>query len=158
MPMTDEEFDAFVAESVEQLEKKQDKLQREFGLGGHAAFLFDQATGTLEFKHGSGAVQVTAQVVPIGSFSERSETWQWAWANDSFPPALRDKAQDCRRLESTTGFGVFAKELLFLPRSVAETHTDLRRWTVFDRGGHFAPAERPDAVVAELRAFFAGLA
>jgi pimeloyl-ACP methyl ester carboxylesterase len=60
-------------------------------------------------------------------------------------------------IEAPTGFGVFPKELLFIPRSVAETHTNLRRWSVFDRGGHFAPAERPDAVIAELRAFFAEL-
>jgi pimeloyl-ACP methyl ester carboxylesterase len=49
---------------------------------------------------------------------------------------------------------VFAKELLFIPRAVAETTTNLHRWSVFDRGGHFAPAERPDAVVSELREFF----
>ena len=60
-------------------------------------------------------------------------------------------------MEAPTGFGIFPKELILLPRSVAEEHTDLRRWTVFDRGGHFAPPERPDAVVDELRAFFRDL-
>lgn len=42
--MTDEEFDTFVAESVEALEGKQERLQEEFGLGSHAEYLFDQAT------------------------------------------------------------------------------------------------------------------
>lgn len=90
------------------------------------------------------------------------------WFNTSFASSIRLYAEQFGKpprlshdrmpvIESPTGFGVFAKELLFLPRSVAETHTDLRRWTVFDRGGHFAPAERPDAVVAELRAFFGDL-
>lgn len=90
------------------------------------------------------------------------------WFNTSFASSIRLYAEQFGKpprlahdrmpvIESPTGFGVFAKELLFLPRSIAETHTDLRRWTVFDRGGHFAPAERPDAVVAELRAFFADL-
>ena len=60
-------------------------------------------------------------------------------------------------IEVPTGFALFPKELLFVPRAAAEQHTDLRRWTVFDRGGHFAPAERPDAVVDELRAFFRDL-
>ncbi|MDA3038320.1 MAG: epoxide hydrolase [Actinomycetota bacterium] len=60
-------------------------------------------------------------------------------------------------IEAPTGFGIFPKELMFLPRSVAEQHTDLRRWTVFDQGGHFAPAERPDDIVDELRAFFSDL-
>lgn len=91
------------------------------------------------------------------------------WFNTSFASSVRLYAEQfgkpprlahdrMPRIESPTGFGVFAKELMFLPRSIAETHTNLRRWTVFDQGGHFAPAERPDAVVAELRAFFADLA
>lgn len=60
-------------------------------------------------------------------------------------------------IEAPTGYGVFAKELLFTPRAVAEQRTNLKRWTVFDAGGHFAPAERPREVVEELRAFFASL-
>lgn len=90
------------------------------------------------------------------------------WFNTSFASSIRLYAEQFGKpprlahdripvIESPTGFGVFPKELTFLPRSIAETHTDLRRWTVFDQGGHFAPAERPDAVVAELRAFFADL-
>lgn len=90
------------------------------------------------------------------------------WFNTSFASSIRLYAEQFSKpprlahertpvIEAPTGFGIFPKELLFLPRSVAESHTDLRRWTVFDRGGHFAPAERPDAVVSELRAFFAEL-
>jgi pimeloyl-ACP methyl ester carboxylesterase len=70
------------------------------------------------------------------------------------PKLVHDREQI---IEAPTGFGVFPKELLFVPRAVAERHTNLRRWTVFDRGGHFAPAERPDAVIAELREFFRDL-
>jgi pimeloyl-ACP methyl ester carboxylesterase len=72
------------------------------------------------------------------------------------PPALAHDRMPV--IEAPTGFGLFPKELLFVPRAVAAAHSDLRRWTVFDRGGHFAPAERPDAVVDELRAFFGDLA
>ena len=46
---------------------------------------------------------------------------------------------------------------MFLPRAVAERHTDLRAWNIHDRGGHFAPAEQPDAVADDLRAFFRDL-
>jgi len=34
---------------------------------------------------------------------------------------------------------------------------NIQRWTVFPRGGHFAPAEKPAAVAADLSAFFRGL-
>jgi len=61
-------------------------------------------------------------------------------------------------IEAPTGYGIFPKELLFIPRKLAESHTNLHRWSVFEHGGHFAPRERPDDVTAELRAFFADLA
>lgn len=53
-----------------------------------------------------------------------------------------------------TGFAIFPRDLVFLPRSVAESHCDLRRWTVMPRGGHFAPAEQPELLAAEIREFF----
>ena len=53
-----------------------------------------------------------------------------------------------------TGYAVFPGDLVFLPERVAAARTDLRRWTVMPRGGHFGPAEQPDLMVAELREFF----
>ena len=90
------------------------------------------------------------------------------WFNTSFASSIRLYAEQFSKppvllhdrmpvIEAPTGFAIFPKELLFVPRSIAQTHTNLRRWTVFDRGGHFAPAERPDAVIDELRAFFGEL-
>jgi len=87
------------------------------------------------------------------------------WFNTSFASSIRLYAEQFSKppvlahdrtpiIEAPTGYGIFPKELLHLPRAVAEEYTDLRRWTVFDRGGHFAPAERPDAVITELRDFF----
>ena len=44
------------------------------------------------------------------------------------------------------------------PRKHLERLYNIRRWTVFPRGGHFAPAEQPAAVAADLTAFFRELA
>jgi len=35
-----------------------------------------------------------------------------------------------------------------------EERTNLKRYTLFPRGGHFAPAEQPANIVAEYREFF----
>ncbi len=70
------------------------------------------------------------------------------------PPPLHHRR---RVIDVPTGFAVFPKELLFLPRALAEERTNLQRWTVMPRGGHFAPAEQPALVVDELCAFFAPL-
>jgi len=90
------------------------------------------------------------------------------WFNGSMASSIRLYAEQFSKpqvlahdrpkiIEAPTGFGIFPKELMFVPRATAERYTDLRRWTVFDRGGHFGPAERPDALVPELRAFFRDL-
>ena len=54
-----------------------------------------------------------------------------------------------------TGYSEFPREILLPPRSLAaRTYTDIRRWTVMPRGGHFAAMEQPEALAKEIRAFF----
>jgi len=60
-------------------------------------------------------------------------------------------------IEAPTGMAVFPNDLVFVPRRLAEQHTNLVHWTVMPRGGHFAAAEEPDLVVEDLRAMFRAL-
>src|SRR5262249_34695024 len=53
-----------------------------------------------------------------------------------------------------TGIGVFPDDIVLLPRSFAERDTNLVRWTVLPRGGHYPPADAPELVIEELTAFF----
>jgi pimeloyl-ACP methyl ester carboxylesterase len=56
------------------------------------------------------------------------------------------------------GYAEFPKEILRPPRSLAErTYADIRRWSVMQRGGHFAALEQPEALAREMREFFASL-
>ena len=56
------------------------------------------------------------------------------------------------------GYAAFPKEILRPPRSVAErVYKDIRRWTEFPKGGHFAAMEQPEALAGDVRAFFRGL-
>jgi pimeloyl-ACP methyl ester carboxylesterase len=53
------------------------------------------------------------------------------------------------------GYAEFPREILRPPRSAAErVFTDIRRWTVMPKGGHFAALEQPDLLAQEVRAFF----
>lgn len=73
--------------------------------------------------------------------------------NGGWPP-LHDRIPI---VEAPTGFAIFPKELVLLPRSVAAKYSNLHRWTLMPKGGHFGPAEQPLAVAAELTAFFGSL-
>ena len=57
-------------------------------------------------------------------------------------------------IEVPCGFAVYPKEVMLIPRAVAAEGTNMKRWTVMERGGHFGFAEQPEAAVAEMRAFF----
>ena len=48
-----------------------------------------------------------------------------------------------------TGYAQFPREILKPPRSAIErVHTNIRRWSVMEKGGHFAALEQPDALAA----------
>jgi pimeloyl-ACP methyl ester carboxylesterase len=60
-----------------------------------------------------------------------------------------------RTVDVPTGYAAFPREILRPPRSLAaQTYTNIRRWSVMPRGGHFAALERPDALANEVREFF----
>jgi microsomal epoxide hydrolase len=48
----------------------------------------------------------------------------------------------------------FPHEVVRPPRSLAAPVFNLQRWTESPRGGHFAVLEEPEALAADLRAFF----
>jgi microsomal epoxide hydrolase len=60
-----------------------------------------------------------------------------------------------RTVDVPVGYAEFPREILHPPRGVAaRTFTDIRRWTVMPRGGHFAAMEQPEALGREVTAFF----
>jgi microsomal epoxide hydrolase len=60
-----------------------------------------------------------------------------------------------RPVAAPTGYAEFPAEILRPPRSLAaQAYSDIRRWTVMPKGGHFAAIEQPDALAHEIREFF----
>ena len=61
------------------------------------------------------------------------------------------------RIEVPTAYARFPREILHPPRAWAERVYDIRRWTAMPAGGHFAALEEPEALAADIRAFFRDL-
>jgi microsomal epoxide hydrolase len=60
-----------------------------------------------------------------------------------------------RTVDVPLGYAAFPREIIRPPRVVAAwTFSDIRRWTVMPRGGHFAAMEQPEALAGEITAFF----
>ncbi len=57
-------------------------------------------------------------------------------------------------VEAPTAVLQFEHDVWLLPKKWAERYYNLKRWNVSEEGGHFAPAETPDVLVDDIRAFF----
>jgi microsomal epoxide hydrolase len=88
------------------------------------------------------------------------------WAPGSVASAARIYYENARdpagvvgrgRVEVPVGYAEFPQEIFRPPRSWAEPHYEIVRWTEMARGGHFAALEAPDLLVDDIRAFFAPL-
>ncbi|MEL0091237.1 MAG: epoxide hydrolase [Rhodospirillales bacterium] len=65
---------------------------------------------------------------------------------------------DGKTVDVPFGYAAFPREIRKPPRSIAEkTYTDIRRWTEFSKGGHFAALEQPEALASDVLAFFKAL-
>ena len=86
--------------------------------------------------------------------------WFTAAINSSFWPYYARMHRpwpipEGRTVGVPTGYAEFPREILRPPRSLAaRTYTDIRRWSVMTRGGHFAALEQPEALAHEVREFF----
>jgi pimeloyl-ACP methyl ester carboxylesterase len=62
---------------------------------------------------------------------------------------------DGATIDVPMGYCQFPREMLRPPRSMAAgLFRDIRRWSVMEKGGHFAALEQPDALARELHEFF----
>ena len=105
--MKDEDFDQFVDDCRDSLDRKQDVLQHDYGFGTHAEYRLDLEKGTLVFLDSTGASSYIASIVPIGTYSPASNIWMWAWANESLPDDQRSAARSLSDLAALTGMTVF---------------------------------------------------
>jgi pimeloyl-ACP methyl ester carboxylesterase len=81
-----------------------------------------------------------------------SSFWPYyARAHSAWPISER------RPVKTPTAYAAFPREILNPPRAWAERVYDIRRWTVMPAGGHFAALEEPEALAADMRAFFRDL-
>jgi microsomal epoxide hydrolase len=84
------------------------------------------------------------------------------WATQSITSSMRLYCESERsrtnaaepRVEVPTACAVFPRELYKAPRAWVEAAFNLKRFTVFASGGHFAALEEPATLVDDIRAFF----
>lgn len=146
--MTDDEFNAFAERATKELNQKQASLIESYRIGHYKDFWFDQTTGRLQFKDKKGRVVVEASVTPIGSFSMKSNTWQWSWANESLVESLREKAERLMGLGSLTGMNVFQMPTFAADEQMAWELAAMAVYHLQSLGCYRMPAKQSQLFVA----------
>lgn len=72
-----------VDDAMAELQEKQDKLSATFLSKKYERFDVDIAKRTFWWSD-NGVPKVRADVTVVGSYSENSKSWLWAWANPGF--------------------------------------------------------------------------
>ncbi len=85
--------------------------------------------------------------------------WVTGAINSSFWPYYARRHEpwpipDGQRIMVPTAYAAFPHEIIRPPRAWAERIYNIRRWTSMPAGGHFAALEEPEALAADIRAFF----
>src|SRR5271157_1194218 len=99
---TKEQYDEFVRESYDYLNRVQDAAKRDFTLGSYERFDWDQGKGTLTFSD-KRVPKVIAQVEFVGSISNRTKTWLWSWDNATILPSVKEHITEVRRFGELHG-------------------------------------------------------
>jgi hypothetical protein len=108
--MDDAQLGAFVEGCLERLQQKQTALSAR-GVGNFERFEVDLANGKLRFYDGA-ELALEADVTPIGTHVEGEESWQWAWANKSFPDEVRERSAKIKELTAQTAMAAFSERTL----------------------------------------------
>jgi hypothetical protein len=108
--MDDAQLGEFVASCMQRLQQKQSDLSAR-GVGQSDRFEVDLAAGKLRFYVGP-QLTLEADVTPIGTHAAGDESWQWAWANKSFPEAVRERAAKLKELAAQTTIEAFLERTL----------------------------------------------
>jgi hypothetical protein len=82
------QWGTFLPQCCEELSKKNERLWQRLSLASYKRWDWNQDSAELVFSN-DGIPGVIARIVFVGSFSTRSETWLWAWANFNLVEAVR---------------------------------------------------------------------
>lgn len=74
-------YEEFADQCCQELTKFQDKLHQTYDINSYTEWYYDQYTGLLTLSKDGN--QINFRYAEVGSLSEKSNTWMWAWGNES---------------------------------------------------------------------------
>jgi hypothetical protein len=106
---TDVSFDARLARAMDELHRKQASFAKR--VEAHPQWQVDESDSVLTLT-GLDKSQLEFAIFPLATYLPNKQNFAWAWTNDRFPLAVRDKAAVAKDLSSVTGYTVFLQPSL----------------------------------------------
>ena len=75
------EFNELIQQSLVYIENKQKELVESYDLDNYSRIEYDQESGTMTFSEEGVKQKVVARFQVVGTYSDESKTWLWAWDN-----------------------------------------------------------------------------
>jgi hypothetical protein len=147
--MTDEQFENYLVMCYDKLESKQQKFISDYNIYNFDEYWYDQDQCILQFKK-NGEVSLEFSVVFIGSWSGKSNTWMWSWANESVADYARIKSNCLKDLQKITGSELFINSLLECDQEMAHELAAFSIEYLDAAGMYIAPGERSDVFMAVM--------
>jgi hypothetical protein len=85
-------FDTWLNEAIDRMQAMGEDLSRTYELASYERSNVDIERGRITF-YSQNRPNLLAHGRLIGTYSQLSHTWQWAWANQSLPAQLREAAR-----------------------------------------------------------------
>lgn len=102
--LQDEEIlNHLISSSFDYLKSVQDVFMEQYKAGDHDRWDWYQETGKLIFSN-EGMPVVECDIDFVGTLSTATDTWMWAWANESFTENIKKKARAIRDIGEHNGF------------------------------------------------------
>lgn len=137
----DEAFDHLLSDAVAYLEERQCELRERFRIDGYERFDWNQDSGYLVFSD-QGQAKVVADIQFVGSVSTRSDTWLWAWANNSYLEPVRARTREVRQYGEEHRFLKLASAYWSATEVDGWEMTAVSAFLLGARGGYRSPSER----------------
>lgn len=93
----------YIIECFQYLQEKHQLLINTYKIDTFDRWDWHQETGKLLFSH-EGKLRVEADISFSGTLSTKSNTWMWAWANESLTETIKTKSAVIREIGFDSGF------------------------------------------------------
>lgn len=109
LDVDEDEFSELARYACERCQVRQDAAVRAWSLFGSGQWFYDSLTRTIRFFDDPAAPGVVADATIVGSFSQNSHTWLWAWANAEYTESERISVEPLQTFGYVRGIPKFYK-------------------------------------------------